>query len=56
VSPQKHDPSPALQTILENHKLEKPEDYWYGWHYTSLDEAYEQLTRLIDAIIETIEI
>lgn len=56
VSPKKHNPSPALQTILENHKLEKPEDYWYGWHYTSLDEAYEQLTRLIDAIIETIEI
>lgn len=52
VSKQKHEMSDLLQEILNNNKLEKPTDYWYGWKYTSFERGYNiRLKTLIDEIV-----
>lgn len=54
VGKTKHETSKLLQKILINSELKlanpKSEKYWYGWKYTSLENAYMRLTDLIKDI------
>ena len=57
VSNKKHQTPIFLQKILNDNKLDKSEDFWYGWNYTSLEKAYDiRLKTLIDDIISQIKI
>ena len=46
----KHLISKELQKILNDQKLEKPDDFWYGWKYTSFENAFSRLEALIKTI------
>ena len=50
VGNKKHEVSESLKVILENCKLTKPEDFWYGWKDSSLENAYNSLKNLIEEI------
>lgn len=47
----KHYTPETLQRVLNGNELLNPEDYWYGWKYTSLENGYVKLKTLIDEII-----
>lgn len=51
VGKTKHEVSESLQKILNDNKLIKLEDYWYGRKPTSLDNAYMRLKKLIEEIV-----
>lgn len=45
----KHIASESLQQLLDKHELKAPEDYWYGWKYTSFERGYRvRLKALIE--------
>lgn len=44
----KHDTITQILTeIMHNRKLTEPDGWWYGWRYTSLENAYMRLTDLL---------
>ena len=47
ASQQKHDESTKLKTILDNAELKSPDDWWYGWKYTSIENGYKHLLDLV---------
>lgn len=49
-SQSKHMISEDLQKILNNQQLVKPDDFWYGWKYTSFENAFNRLEALIKSI------
>ncbi|MFZ4414299.1 MAG: PD-(D/E)XK nuclease family protein [Bacteroidales bacterium] len=48
---EKFETSETLQKILTHNELSEPEDLWYGWKYTSLENAYSEFKILINQII-----
>ena len=40
-----------LQSFLNDRNLIKPEEFWYGWKYTTLEEGYSMLKAIIEDII-----
>jgi len=48
----KYETPQILQNFLNDRNLIKPEDYWYGWKYTSLTDGYRMLKEIIEEIIE----
>ena len=50
ASNKKFETSETLQKILNDNELSMPEDLWYGWKYTSLENAYSDLKILINQI------
>jgi len=50
VGKAKHEVSGSMRKILNDSELVKPEDYWYGWKYTSFENAYMRLKNLIGKI------
>ncbi len=50
TSNKKFEISETLQNILNDNELSMPEDLWYGWKYTSLENAYSELKILINQI------
>ncbi len=50
ASNEKHIVPESLQKILVENQLSKPEKYWYGWKYTSLENGYVDLKNLINQI------
>ena len=53
-SHQKHDVCEELSRILQRNELIKPEDFWYGWKSTSLENGYVNLMNLTKDILSTI--
>ena len=53
VSTEKHEIPQTLQNILDKYNLTDPEDFWYGWNYTSLENAFIDLKKLINEIINS---
>lgn len=51
VSSEKFETSDSLQRILNDNKLSEPEDFWYGWKFTSIESAYSDLNKLINQIL-----
>lgn len=51
VSKTKHKTPEILQKILNERELVEPDDFWYGWKYTSLENAYMRLTTLVEDIL-----
>lgn len=51
VSAVKHKTPEILQKICDENELVKPDDFWYGWNYTPLEEAYWRLKSLINGIM-----
>ena len=50
----KHETPEMLKRILTDNELSQTENYWYGWKYTSLDNAYTRLKSIIqDTVIKT---
>lgn len=41
-----------LQELLDKYNLKKPDDYWYGWEYTTHYDSYIKLKNLINYIVE----
>jgi len=50
VSPSKYETPGILQEILDENKLIDPEDFWYGWKWSTLGDVYMNLKRLIEEI------
>lgn len=46
----KHKTSKLLQKILNDNDLQDPGNYWYGYKYTSIENAYKELKNLIEVI------
>lgn len=55
VSKKKSETPEVLQKILIDEELLKIDGFWYGWKYTSLENAYMRLKNLIYAIEEEIQ-
>lgn len=43
----------SLNLIMESNNLKSPEDYWYGWKYTNLENGYLELKSLIQEIVKS---
>lgn len=41
----------TFKKFLNDSELSRPEDFWYGWKYTSLENAYFDLKNLINQIL-----
>lgn len=51
VSRTKHETSNLLQEVVRTNALDKSDVYWYGWKYTSLENAYDlRLKNLIEDV------
>ena len=50
VSNAKHQVSSKLDEIINKQNLTKPDNWWYGWKYTSIPNAYMRLKNLINEI------
>ncbi len=50
VSSEKLEIPKSLERIINNNELKEPEDFWYGWKFTSLENAYSQIKTLIEQI------
>jgi hypothetical protein len=51
-SQHKYETPQILQSFLNDRNLTMPEDYWYGWKYTSLTDGYRMLKEIIEEIIK----
>ncbi len=51
VTNSKHSIPPMLANVIENQKLDKSDNLWYGWKYTSVKNGYERLQSLINEIL-----
>lgn len=58
ASPVKHSLFETLRSILGNSQLKDADNYWYGYKYSSMDNAYENFKGFIDELklIEKIEV
>ncbi|MDR0940986.1 MAG: PD-(D/E)XK nuclease family protein [Bacteroidales bacterium] len=50
ASEKKHDISEKLSEIIDKGNLTKPDEWWYGWKYTSVQDGYQCLSDLIKKI------
>lgn len=50
-SMEKFETSEKLKIILNRKQLSDPENFWYGWKYTSMGRAYIELKDLMEEII-----
>lgn len=50
VSDAKHQVSSKMDDIMNKQELTKPDNWWYGWKYTSISNAYMRLKNLINEI------
>lgn len=48
---EKHEIPELLKSILNENELSDPEEFWYGWKFTSLENAYIELKSLINQLI-----
>ncbi len=46
-SKEKFELNDKLNDLLENSELSEPENYWYGWRFTSIESGYFDLKKLI---------
>ncbi|MFP5040284.1 PD-(D/E)XK nuclease family protein [Parasediminibacterium sp. JCM 36343] len=51
ASEKKFKPSKALQKILNDIEWDGVEDFWYGWKFTSFENAYIDLKNLINQVV-----
>ena len=51
ASKSKHKTPEVLRKILNDSELVKTDNFWYGWKYTSLENAYMRLKTLIEEIM-----
>lgn len=50
VSNEKHEVTNLLQNVINENELTRPEDWWYGWEYASIENAYAKLNKLIQQV------
>lgn len=46
-SKEKFELNDRLNDLLDNNELSEPENFWYGWKFTSIESGYSDLKKLI---------